>query len=161
MSKMQNLYTGGAGQAAVMSEFLFRGYNVAVPEVDRGDDLFVVQDADGSLSRIQVKAAVGKRQRRSNAYAAQVVVPLRQLSVRHTPDVTYVFVLRLDHRWRDFIVAPRGDLWTLHTTRALGTTTKTGGLVLTLVVREGAVTCSGEDVSAWRDDFSRWPTITH
>ncbi len=81
MSRMQNLYTGGAGQAAVMSEFLFRGYNVAVPEVDRGDDLFVVQDADGSLSRIQVKAVIGKRRARSDAYAAQVVVPLRQLSV--------------------------------------------------------------------------------
>ena len=35
-----------------MSEFLFRGYNVAVPEVDRGDDLFVVQDADGSLTMV-------------------------------------------------------------------------------------------------------------
>lgn len=29
----------------VMSEFLDRGYNVAVPEVDVGDDLFVVRDS--------------------------------------------------------------------------------------------------------------------
>ena len=49
MSKLQDLYTGSAGQAAVMSEFLVRGYNVAVPEVDRGDDLFVVQDAESSV----------------------------------------------------------------------------------------------------------------
>ena len=42
---------------AVMAEFLARGYNVAVPEVDRGDDLFVVRDDNGELSRIQVKSA--------------------------------------------------------------------------------------------------------
>lgn len=161
MSRMQNLYTGGAGQAAVMSEFLFRGCNVAVPEVDRGDDLFVVQDADGSLSRIQVKAAIGKRRARSDAYAAQVVVPLRQLSVKHTPDVTYVFVLRVDQRWRDFVVVPRGDLWALHMTKGVGTATKAGGLVLTLVVSAARVDCSGEDFSAWRGDFSRWPPIRH
>jgi len=40
-----------------MSEFLARGYNVAVPEVDRGDDLFVVQDESGDFDRIQVKTA--------------------------------------------------------------------------------------------------------
>jgi hypothetical protein len=158
---MQNLYTGGAGQAAVMSEFLFRGYNVAVPEVDRGDDLFVVQDADGSLSRIQVKSAVGKRRRLAPTYAAQVVVPLRQLSLKHTPDVTYVFILRVDQRWRDFVVVPRGDLWALHMTKGVGTATKAGGLVLTLVVDAKTVTCSGVDFSAWRDDFSRWPAIRH
>jgi len=57
MSKMQNLYLGSAGQTWVMSEFLARGYNVAVPEVDRGDDLFVVQDESGDFDRIQVKTA--------------------------------------------------------------------------------------------------------
>lgn len=36
-----NLYVGRAGQMAVMSEFLVRGYNVAIPEVDVGDDIFV------------------------------------------------------------------------------------------------------------------------
>lgn len=41
MSRM-NLYLGHAGQMAVMAEFLVRGYNVAIPEVDVGDDIFVV-----------------------------------------------------------------------------------------------------------------------
>jgi len=158
---MQNLYTGSAGQTAVMSEFLCRGYNVAVPEVDRGDDLFVVQDSNGRLSRIQVKAAIGKQHKRSPAYAAQVAIPLRQLSVQHVPDVTYVFVLRVDQRWRDFVVVPREQLWTLHTTKGVGTKTKVGKLVLTLVVDAKSVTCSGEDFSTWRDDFSRWPAIRH
>jgi hypothetical protein len=46
-----------SGHLAAMSEFLSLGYNVASPEVDRGDDVFVVRDADGILSRIQVKSA--------------------------------------------------------------------------------------------------------
>ena len=37
---------------AVMSEFLDRGYNVAVPEVDIGDDIFVVHDGSGVYRRI-------------------------------------------------------------------------------------------------------------
>ena len=36
-------YVGRAGQLAVMSEFLLRGYNVAIPEVDEGDDVLVVR----------------------------------------------------------------------------------------------------------------------
>jgi hypothetical protein len=47
MSKRQNLYLGKAGQLLVMSEFLARGWNVATPEVDVGDDLFVIEDKEG------------------------------------------------------------------------------------------------------------------
>jgi len=39
MSKKANLYIGRAGQMAVMAEFLIRGYNVAIPEVDGGRGL--------------------------------------------------------------------------------------------------------------------------
>ena len=44
MSKRTNLYTGRAGQLAVMAELLLRGWNTAIPEVDVGDDIFVVRD---------------------------------------------------------------------------------------------------------------------
>ena len=47
MSKKFNLYLGKAGQLAAMSYFLMRGWNVATPEVDVGDDLFVVEDKKG------------------------------------------------------------------------------------------------------------------
>ena len=30
-------YTGKAGQLAVMGEFTLRGYNVAMPEIDKGE----------------------------------------------------------------------------------------------------------------------------
>ena len=42
MTNKFNLYIGKAGHLAVMSEFLMRGWNVATPEVDIGDDIFFV-----------------------------------------------------------------------------------------------------------------------
>jgi hypothetical protein len=53
----QDLYTGMSGQFAAMSEFLWRGYNVAIPAVDVGEDVFVVEAGQGVLRRVQVKAA--------------------------------------------------------------------------------------------------------
>jgi hypothetical protein len=54
-------YIGKAGQFAVMAELAFRGYNVAIPEIDVGDDVFVVNQGTGFLSRIQVKTATGRK----------------------------------------------------------------------------------------------------
>lgn len=62
----RSLYTGRSGQLAVMAEFLFRGYNVAIPEVDVGDDIFVVKDSNGEYARIQVKTAIATKT--SNGY---------------------------------------------------------------------------------------------
>ena len=69
-----HLYLGKAGQAYVMSQFLVRGWNVAVPEVDIGDDMFVVRDAVGDFSRIQVKTA--NIVNRKSGYSAQFSVPI-------------------------------------------------------------------------------------
>lgn len=160
MSGMQNLYTGGAGQSAVMSEFLFRGYNVAVPEVDRGDDLFVVEDASGSLSRIQVKAATGKSYRRGGGYSAKVKVGLKQLTTPQTPALTYVFVLRCGDRWCDFVVLPQTDLDALRSNQNVGTVAGKS-LILTVSVTSNAVSCSKQDLTKYRNNFSSWPTIKH
>ena len=53
MDKRSHL--GTAGHYAAMSEFLYRGYNVAVPAVDLGDDVYVVEDQMGTMWRLQVK----------------------------------------------------------------------------------------------------------
>jgi len=44
-----------------MSELLARGYNVAHPEVDVGDDIISVRDEDDEFTLVQVKAANAKR----------------------------------------------------------------------------------------------------
>ena len=42
----RNLYIGKSGQMAVMAEYLARGYNVAIPEVDSGCDLSEAEFSD-------------------------------------------------------------------------------------------------------------------
>ncbi len=57
MSGYERVYRGRSGQLAVMAELLWRGWNVALPEVDMGDDIFVVRDRMEHFSRVQVKTA--------------------------------------------------------------------------------------------------------
>jgi hypothetical protein len=112
-------YIGRAGQFAVMAEFLMRGWNVAVPEVDVGDDVFVVRDSDGDLSRIQVKTA---RARPTTAgYNVTFSVPTLQLETARTPELFYVVAVRSDARWSEFVVIPRAALYDLQETRSIGT----------------------------------------
>lgn len=99
------------GHLAAMSEFLSLGYNVAIPEMDRGDDVFVVRDADGDLSRIQVKTANARTTQ--YGYRATVNVPRLQLETPRSPEVYYVFPVRHDNRWKDFVVISRADLVTI------------------------------------------------
>ena len=103
-------FVGRAGQLAVMAEFLLRGYNVAMPEVDVGDDIFVVHDRRGTLWRIQVKTALGKP--RSYGYSGQFAVGLKQLRRMwkrlfrcHTrlPERRVLYVLRWHDRLRGHV----------------------------------------------------------
>lgn len=50
-------HLGMAGHYAAMAEFLRRGYNVAIPAVDVGDDIIVIEDTEGLIRRVQVKTA--------------------------------------------------------------------------------------------------------
>src|SRR4029453_5503917 len=100
-------YVGKGGQLAGMAEFLLRRYNVAMPEVDVGDDIFVVHDREGTMWRIQVKTAIGKR--REYGYSGQFAVRREQLNTPKKPELVYVFALRREAQW-DFAVIPRETL---------------------------------------------------
>lgn len=67
-------YTGKAGHLAVMGEFCSRGYNAAMPEIDKGDNVFVVNDTTGAMWRMQVKTALGRQQATSRAYQFRVII---------------------------------------------------------------------------------------
>ncbi|MEO5728468.1 MAG: group I intron-associated PD-(D/E)XK endonuclease, partial [Byssovorax sp.] len=107
MEKKSHL--GKAGQLAAMAEFLLRGYNVAIPEVDVGDDIFVVDDRIGDLSRIQVKTATTLRGASYRRASAQFKLSRHQLENARPVDLTYVFVLRRFGAW-SFYVVPRQAL---------------------------------------------------
>lgn len=160
MSKIQDLYTGSAGQTSVMSEFLIRGYNVAVPEVDRGDDLFVVHDASGNFDRIQVKTARAKRLR-NGGYSTQYLIPLTQLATPQTPELHYVFVVRHQDRWTDHIVLPRDALYDEHIAQMVGTVIRDSHVRLYFSFQSDDVVCSRRSFQRFRNDFDRWPALAH
>jgi hypothetical protein len=156
-SQLQSLYTGRSGHLAVMAEFLHRGYNAAIPEVERGDDIFVVQDDNGDLSRIQVKAANGKGRKR---WYAQYAIPVGQLKRVQVPDLWYVFAIWHEDRWRDFLVIARADLNNYQAAVGLGPE-QNGKLLLRLSYGPGDVRCAGLDLQPFRNNWTKWPIIAH
>ena len=117
-----HLYLGKAGQAYVMSQFLVRGWNVAVPEVDIGDDLFVVRDAVGEFSRIQVKTS--NIIERKGGYSAQFSLPIPQLERSTFPELTYCFVLHAENDWQGTVVISRKALLRLYDFSEIGSQPK-------------------------------------
>lgn len=156
MRDKSNLYIGRAGQPAVMSEFLLRGWNVALPEVDVGDDIFVVKDEGGQLIRIQVKTATAKPF--GTAYAAQFAVSLSQLKTLRTPDLTYVFTVRYGPKWGPYLIIPRDALLQEHEFHRIGSASR-DRLILRLAYEHGHVRCVTRDLSAFRNDWAKWPVI--
>ena len=148
-------HVGKAGHLAVMAEFLLRGYNVAMPEVDIGDDIFVVEDRGGQLWRVQVKTGIGKA--KGNGHEVKVAASLTQLKERRTPDLFYVLALRLEERW-EFLVIPRDLLRAEHMVHDAGSASD-DRVLFTLRVEAAGVLCSGRDWQAWRNDWGEWPII--
>jgi hypothetical protein len=85
-----------------MSEFLIRGWNVAIPEVDIGDDIFVVQDSNGTLRRVQVKTSTSTL--RTDGFNAQFNLSLTQLKNITNIPVHYIFIVRHNQKWTRPIV---------------------------------------------------------
>jgi hypothetical protein len=158
MSQKQNLYVGRAGQMAVMAEFLWRGWNVALPEVDVGEDIFVVKDEGGELFRVQVKTATARLQ--WDGHSAQFSISLKQLKKPRIPDLVYVFVIRNDAAWEPFIIIDRKTLWEEHKTHGVGSISH-GNLILRFTIQSSTLQCSNRDFLACRNDWSKWPLIRH
>jgi hypothetical protein len=87
---------GKAGQHVAVAEFLRRGYNVALPEVDVGDDFLVLDDRCGGYSRIQVKTSSTKPLKTEWGFQAQFFIPARQLYTPQRPHLFYILAARLD-----------------------------------------------------------------
>ena len=98
-----HLYVGRAGHLAAMAECLSRGWNVAIPEVDVGEDIFVVEDETSILAKVQVKTATGKKAK--SGFNAQFIIPLRQINDTTTKgsNMRFVFVTRYGKRWQPFV----------------------------------------------------------
>ncbi len=85
-----------SGQFAAMSEFLWRGYNVAIPAVGVGEDIFVVEAAKGVLRRVQVKTA-GTRGSRAGTKKVQFALSRAQLNLEPGgSDLFFMLLTRSD-----------------------------------------------------------------
>ncbi|MDO7885134.1 hypothetical protein [Hymenobacter cheonanensis] len=160
MSKRNNLYLGKAGHFAAMAEFLFRGWNVAVPEVDVGDDILVVKDKEGEFVRVQVKTAQAKKIK--DGITAQFAIPLPQLQSLPTPELTYALMVRHPETgWHSPLIISRSDLNDLYEINKIGSESKG---ILVLHVRfalDGHVHCSKQLLTSYLNDYTQFPTIYH
>lgn len=158
MSK-KSLYIGRAGQMAVMAEFLLRGYNVAIPEVDIGDDIFVVKDLNGEYSRVQVKTALATQT--VQGYSARYAIKFTQLEIQSIPETWYVFANRLGERWQSFTIISRPELYALYDLHHIGSVNKNGLLSLYISYSVDSAICSGQDLSPYLNNWQDWPSIEH
>lgn len=160
-------FTGRSGHLAVMAEFLYRLINVAIPEVDVGDDVFVVKGDSAEVVRVQVKTATAIEQVKS--YVALVNVPESQLQVpQDNPPLVYAFPVRRkkgkEGRWSDFIVIRRETLFVLYDKRQAGTRyvdkDSKKPYVQFRIVLTDATAQSGPgkvDMQPYRDAWDPWP----
>ena len=151
-------YTGRSGQRAVMAELLIRQCNVAIPEVDTGEDVFAFRDDRPEVARIQVKTAQTKGYKRKAGYPARFGIPIRQLRRPEPPELFYALAVRLGALWADFVVISRAQLRNLwEGPHPFGRENPaSGNLELDLVFEPDHVWCSGIDLQAFRN---AWETL--
>jgi hypothetical protein len=156
VKKRYHLYLGKAGHLTVMSEFLTRGWNVAIPEVDVGDDIFVVQADHGTFRRVQVKTSASTP--RKHGYSGQFMVPLAQLKNISTVPVHYIFVVRHKNQWINPIVIRQDLLLDHYQNDRIGSEYE-GMLNLYCSYGKEKVECSGIDLTKYIADFTDFPML--
>lgn len=109
MTTGKNPYVGKAGQLAVMGELAWRGYNVALPEIDKGDDIYSVNDKTGAMLRIQVKTSRETRLKRNMESKYQFNIRRSAIDQPLNPELHFVFACRKQHGFR-FLVMSRDVL---------------------------------------------------
>jgi hypothetical protein len=157
MSHKFNLYVGKAGQHHVMSEFLMRGWNVATPEVDTGDDIFVVEDENDTFFRVQVKTAQATS--RKNGYSFQININLRQLA-EYDAAIYYIVAIRKENIWGDILLIPQSDIFNFYHKFHIGTVVG-NNLILYFSFQNDTITCSKNDFTVYLNNFSDFPVIEH
>lgn len=159
MTKKFNQYLGKAGQLNVMSEFLTRGWNVAIPEVDIGDDIFVVQDENGTLKRIQVKTSAASK--RTRGFSGQFSVSLKNLRNISNILVHYVFLVRHNEQWFSPVIIRQDFLLEYFEKYNVGSESG-GNITFYFSYNDNTqIECSGYDFTKYIRDFTDFPKVEH
>ncbi|EXU74137.1 MULTISPECIES: hypothetical protein [Erwinia] len=111
-------YKSKAAHLAVMAELAWREYNVAMPEIDIGDDIFAVKDSSGNMWRLQVKYSQAKKLKKG--YSGTFGVRHDQLVKPTSPELYYVFVIKKECGNWFYLILPRQALETHFTSNKFG-----------------------------------------
>lgn len=160
---------GRAGEYYGMSELLLRGWNVAVPVVDVGDDVFVIDDNDKTTWRLQVKSAEAEpiAEADGGGVKARFNLSRAQLRTLQQIELFYMLLIRSEGRWR-FLVIPRPSLFEIRNAHVAANAEREGpgrrpigdesattdGLPLQVVLRAGDATAWGASLGPFLD---QWP----
>lgn len=158
MTKKFNQYLGKAGHLAIMSEFLMLGWNVAIPEVDIGDDIFVVQDDNGTLRRVQVKTS--NTTSRKESFSGQFSVSVKNLRNISNIPVHYVFIVRHNGEWSKPVIIRQDYLLNHFENDKVGSESK-GNVTFYFSFSKGKTECSGQDFTKYISDYTDFPIIEH
>ncbi|GAA4403664.1 hypothetical protein GCM10023187_19950 [Nibrella viscosa] len=134
------------------------GWNVAIPEVDTGDDIFVVQDDNGTLRRAQVKTSTSTR--RESGFSGKFNVSLKNLRNITTILVHYVFIVRHNDEWTKPVIIRQDYLLDHFEANHVGSEAN-GNLTFYFSYAGGRVECSGQDFTKYVKDFSDFPQLYH
>lgn len=156
MKNNYHLYLGKAGHLIVMSEFLLRGWNMAIPEIDIGDDIFVVQDESETLRRVQVKTSTATE--RQNGFSGRFKIPLKQLKNIADVPVHYVFIVRLSDGWTKPLIIRQDYLLNLFENEKIGSV-HNETLNFYFAYSAGKIECSKIDINRYTEDFKDFPLI--
>lgn len=141
-----------------MSEFLMPGWNVAIPEVDIGDDIFVVQDDNGTLRRVQVKTSASTS--RKSSYSGQFSVSVKNLRNITNILVHYIFIVRHKDEWSKPVVIRQDYLLDHFESNNVGSEAN-GNITFYFSYINGKVECSRQDFTKYVKNFADFPQIPH
>ena len=158
MTKKFNQYLGKAGHLTIMSEFLMLGWNVAIPEVDIGDDIFVVQDDNGTLRRVQVKTSTSTA--RKDSFSGQFSVSVKNLRNISNILVHYIFLVRHNDEWSRPVIIRQDYLLNHFENNKVGSEAK-GNITFYFSFTKGKAECSGQDFTGYIKDYTDFPKIEH
>lgn len=158
MPDRRSLYIGRSGELAVLSEFLSRGYNAATPEVDSGEDVFVIEDGKSGYWPVQVKTATAK-ERKDGTLTGEFKFRRDQLVSVPTVELTYILALRHNKKWSSFLIIPRYDLNNYYQLKKLGSQ-KSKTLTWTFTYNSNSVKCQQVNMTKFKSNWNKlWPDL--
>ena len=134
------------------------GWNVAIPEVDIGDDIFVVQDDNGTLRRVQVKTSASTI--RNKTISGQFSVSAKNLLNVTNILVHYVFLVRHNDKWIKPVIIRQDYLLDHFDNNGVGSESK-GNITFYFSYLGEEVKCSGQSFTGYVNDFADFPPIKH